>query len=320
MERRIQKGKKMGKFKLTEVRGVIPALITSFDEFENFDETRMRSVVRYLMKSDIGGLYLTGSTGETFLMTLEERKRVTEVVIDEVKGKIPVIVHIGDIGTKKSIELAEHAYEAGADAISSVPPFYWKFSEEDIIGYYKDISKATPLPMIVYNIALAGLVGFNTIMKLSEIDGVQGVKYTAATQYEITRLKEELGEGFLVYSGMDEMAMSSISYGADGLIGTFYNLMPEIFIEIESAVQKGNIAGAAKKQQVANKIILEALKYDYISLMKQMMKVAGVDAGYSRKPFKTYSEKEIGEIFQGFVKIKEEYGANDIRFLENLKL
>ena len=107
-------------------------------------------------------------------MTAEERNLVVDTVIDQVKGRVPVIVHVGDIGTKKSIELAKHAYEAGADAISSVPPFYWKFRADDIYSYYKDISEATPLPMVVYNIQLAGLMDMGLLLKLADLPNVHG--------------------------------------------------------------------------------------------------------------------------------------------------
>jgi len=121
--------RRMSKFKLSEIEGVIPAMLTVFDKDENIDVEGLRRLTEHLIDNKVNGLYLTGSTGEGFLMTTSERKRVVEVVIDQVKGRIPVIVHVGDIGTKKTIELAKHAHETGADAISSVPPFYWNFNQ-----------------------------------------------------------------------------------------------------------------------------------------------------------------------------------------------
>lgn len=100
----------MKTMRLDRIGGVIPALLTCFDTNENFDEQCQRSVVRFLLSKGVDGLYLTGSTGETFLMDGgDERKKVVEVVSDEVAGRVPIIVHVGDIGTKKSIKLAEHA-------------------------------------------------------------------------------------------------------------------------------------------------------------------------------------------------------------------
>ena len=148
----------MSRFEMNQIKGVIPAMMTFFDREENVDTECTRRMVEFMLEHGADGFYLTGSTGECFTMTVEERNLVVDTVIDQVKGRVPVVVHVGDIGTKKSIELAEHAYRAGADAISSVPPFYWKFRAGDIYNYYRDISESTPLPMVVYNIQLAGLM------------------------------------------------------------------------------------------------------------------------------------------------------------------
>ena len=113
--------------RLDSISGVIPALLTCFDEHQSFSERRQRSLVRFLLSKGVDALYLTGSTGETFLMDGEERSLVVEVVADEVAGRIPLIVHIGDIGTRKSIELAKATERCDVAAISSVPPFYWRF-------------------------------------------------------------------------------------------------------------------------------------------------------------------------------------------------
>lgn len=306
----------MANFKLENFKGVIPALLTVFDENELIDEKRSRGFINYLIDKGIDGLYLTGSTGEGFLMTMEERKRYVEIVIDEVDDRIPVMVHVGAIGTKNSIELAEHAYQVGADAISSVPPFYWNFTEEHIYNYYKDIAQATPLPMIVYNVPLAGVLGFKTIKNLSSIEGVKGIKYTATTHHQIALIKDQIGEDFIVYSGCDEMASSGLINGADGIIGSFYNLMPELFIDIYRAINDNDLETAKSKQKTAVQIVDYAVSYDYFSVMRLGLKWMGIDAGYSRRPFKNYSGKQEEEIKDGFRKLKEEYEITGVEFLK----
>jgi len=308
----------MANFKLQEFTGVIPAVLTIFDEDEAIDEKGTRDFINHLITKGIDGFYLTGSTGEGFLMNLEERKRVVEIVIDEVAGRLPVMVHIGAIGTRNSIDLARHAHRTGADAISSVPPFYWDFKEEHIYNYYRDIAEATPLPVVIYNIPLAGLLGFNTVKRLATIEGVKGIKYTATTYQQITLIKDQIGPDFLVYSGCDEMAVSGLLSGADGLIGSFYNLMPELFIEIYQAVKNGDIETARLKQKTAVQIINYTLSYDYFSVIRLGLKWMGVEAGYSRRPFNNYSGVEEERIKRGFKELKEEYSITGVDFLESL--
>lgn len=309
----------MSKFEIKDFKGVIPAVLTVFDKNEDIDEVGMRQLVSYLIYKEVDGLYLTGSTGEGFTMSNEERKRVVEIVLDENKGRVPVVVHVGAIGTRLSIDLAKHAEEAGADGISSVPPFYWKFNENQIVKYYEEIANSCNLPMIVYNVPLAGLLGMNAIKRLASIENVKGIKYTALAHYEITQIKDEIGEDFLVYSGADEMAVSGLLSGADGIIGSFYNIMPELFINIKKAIDNKNIDEAQKLQRQAIEIIMYSLKIpSFYAGMKAVLRWRGINAGYCRSPFENLSEKEEIEFREGYKKLKETYNITGIEFLEEL--
>lgn len=294
-----------------EIKGVIAAMLTIFDEKEEIDVKRTEDFVEFLISRGVQGLYLTGSTGEGFLMSGEERRKVVEIVVRKVAGRIPIIVHVGDIGTKKSVELAVHAYEAGADAVSSVPPFYWKFSEEDIYHYYKDISEATPLPMIIYNVPLAGLMGTELLVKLSKLPNVKGIKFTGKDHDQMSHLIEILHPEIKIFSGCDEMALSGLSVGADGIIGSFYNVMPELFLKLMERIGKNDIQAAKRLQKIGTEIILEAIQYDYLALMRNMIHWQGVDAGYSRRPFKNYSEDELVALKETMRNIREKYQVTE---------
>lgn len=306
----------MKPFKLKQIGGVIPALLTPFDEKENFAPKKMEGLVKHLMQYDIGGLYLTGSTGEGFMMTNEERMEAVEVVLAQTAGKVPVIVHVGAISTKQSKQLAHHAQKSGADAISSVPPIYWKFSDDAIAGYYSDLVQASGLPMVVYNVALAGLVSFDMVLKLGNIDGVEGIKYTAASHYDMFRIKEALGDDFMVYSGSDEMAASGLVFGSDGLIGSTYNLLSDLFIRIVKAQEQSDIPNLRKLQQAANDIIFTMLKFDLLPTLKLGLKWMGVDAGICRKPFTHYTLKEEAKMKETLRPLQERLAAYDIDFLK----
>ncbi|MGE4453341.1 MAG: dihydrodipicolinate synthase family protein [Sphaerochaeta sp.] len=308
----------MDKMRLDRIGGVIPAALTCFDEHENFDEQCQRSVVQFLLSKHVDGLYLTGSTGETFLMDGEERKKVVEVVCDEVAGRVPIIVHVGDIGTRKSIKLAEHAYEHGVSAISSVPPFYWKFSFDEVYRYYQELSSSVPLPMIVYNVALAGVVDFSQIKRLSTLDNVEGIKYTASTHHEILRIKEEIGQDFKVYSGSDEMALSGLAYGSDGLIGSFYNVIPELFIGLYKAHERGDWELAKLLQKQADAIIFCVLQYPMHASMKCMLSWIGIDAGTVRRPFSSLDAEKEKQLKEELRNLRDSYKIEGVAVLDVL--
>lgn len=303
---------------LTTINGIIPAVMTCFDSEGKFDPARQADLVHFLIDKKVDGLYVGGSSAEAFLMNLHEREEAVETSLSVAAKKVPVVVHVGDIGTQNAILLSKQAYHAGADAVSSVPPFYFRFSEPEIVGYYEELSSAIPLPMMVYNIALAGLMSFSTIQQLSQIENVQGIKYTQTTHHEILRIKEEIGKDFMVYSGVDEMAISAFIFGADGAIGTFYNLIPEIYKEIYQSYRKGDMLKAAHYQKAGTHIILEVLKYPYFSAIKRLMAKVGHDFGYTRRPFDSITDQQLTQLADILVRLRDQYELTGVEVLDRL--
>ena len=305
--------------KSNDLNGVMPAMITSFNKDETINKDGLKKIVNHLISENVNGLYITGSTGETFLMSPEEKKEIIKIVVEEVNGRIPVIAHIGSIGTKLTTDLAKFATSAGVDALSALPPFYYNFSNEEIFNFYSDIAKSSNLPIIIYNISHANLMDIEMLKRLAAIENIIGVKYTAATHFNFEKIKKEIGTYFKIYSGMDEMAISGLISGADGMIGSFYNLMPEMFVGIFENIKKGNIAEAKKIQNKVNTIILYALKKSGYPFIKMGLKWMGIDSGYVRKPFASLVDKEIeSEIKNDLKKLSSENDLSDIKFLEAL--
>ncbi len=302
----------MANFDITQIKGVIPATLTCFDEQERIDLQRTRETTEFMINAGVNGLYLTGSTGICYTMTAEERKLVVETVLDQVAGRIPVIVHVGDIGTQKSIELAIHAEKAGADAISSVPPFYWNFSADAIYGYYKDLSESVSIPTVVYNVQLAGIMNKALLLRIAGLPNVKGMKYTARTHDELGSLKRELGKDFMIYSGCDEMAFSGFAFGADGIIGSFYNHIPELYLKLYRCAQEGNMAEGMRLQAIGDEVIWATLKYNGISGMYNLAKCRGLDAGIPRRPFLTNDETVTEKLREDLRQIKAKFGTDEL--------
>ena len=300
---------------MKKITGVIPAMVTPFDREGNIDAQAIRRIAAFLKEQQVDGLYLTGSTGEGFLMSPDERKQVIEITAEALNGAMPFIVHAGAIGTKVTIDLAQHAESCGAAAVSSVPPFYWKFGPENIEKYYREIAESVSVPVIMYNIALAGVMDLKTIIRVAQIPNVQGIKYTAPTQFEMLELREQLGEDFVIYSGSDEMAMSGLSYGADGIIGTFYNILPDLYKALFEAAKRKDPDAMLDKQKIANQVILTCLKHEMIPTVKAMMRWIGIDGGYARSPFRQFSKEEELAVMEEFRPIRDLPGAEKVLFL-----
>ena len=294
---------------IKDFKGVIPAAISVFDKDEEFDEAGKREYLRHMMSYDIGGLYITGSTGESFLMNSDERKHQVEVVMDEVGDRLPVVVHIGAMSTRESIALAEHARSAGAAGISSVPPFYFRYTQDQIFGYYRDIAESTDLPLIIYNVPLAGLLGVDMIRRLSEIENVKGVKYTGTALYEVTQIRDACKEDFRIYGGCDELGSSNIALGVDGIIGTFYNVLPDLYLRIWDAVKRSDVKEAAELQRKALHAIAVGVESgSMMACAKLWLRAAGIPAGYARRPFSNFDEAEAENLIRRLIETDEKDG------------
>ena len=302
----------MANFDIKQIKGVIPATVTCFDEQGQLDLQRIRTMTEFMVGAGVNGLYLTGSTGMCYTMTAEERKQVVEATIEQVAGRIPVIVHVGDIGTQKSIELAIHAEKAGADAISSVPPFYWNFSGEAIYQYYKDLSEAVSIPTVVYNVQLAGIMNRQLLARIAQLPNVKGMKYTARTHDELGSLKRELGADFMIYSGCDEMAFSGLSFGADGIIGSFYNVIPELYAKICNCAKEGKLAEGMKLQAIGDEVIFATLRQNGLSGLYNLIACRGLDAGYPRRPFLANGPEATEALRQELHQIKEKFQTGEL--------
>ncbi len=205
-----------------------------------------------------------GSTGEAFVQSLSEREQVLEIVAEEAKGKIKLIAHVGCVSTAESQQLAASAKRYGFDAVSAVTPFYYPFSFEEHCDHYRAIiDSADGLPMVVYNIpALSGVkLTLDQINTLVTLPGVGALKQTSGDLYQMEQIVVNILIG--AYNGYDEIFASGLLAGADGGIGSTYNIMGWRYQGIVKALKEGDIQTAQKLQTECNKVIDLLIKRAY---------------------------------------------------------
>ena len=170
--------------------GIYTALLTPFDSNNKINEKALEQLVKHNVKLGVTGFYVGGSTAEAFLMSKDERKQIMEIVKATAPDK-KLIAHIGSVNENEALELSIHAKELGYDAISSVTPFYYKFSVEEIKGYYNRLAEGSDMPMLVYYIpALAGVsMGGNDIASFLQDDKFIGIKFFHLERCIIATLK-----------------------------------------------------------------------------------------------------------------------------------
>lgn len=160
--------------------------------------------------------------------------------------------------------------------------------------------------MIVYNIPLAGMMTVDQIIRLSEIENVKGVKYTGTALFEVQQIREGCKPGFLVYGGCDELGSSNISLGVDGIIGSFYNVIPDLYNRIWTAVKASDLPAAVALQAKAVHVIFAGIRSgSMMACMKVWLRAAGVNAGWSRRPFSNFTEEEEKKLVAQLVAIDE---------------
>lgn len=282
--------------------GIIPALLTPLTPDDQVDVAAIRELVEYLLSCGVDGFYICGSTGEGPLLSEEERQLVAETTINQVRDRAPVIVHVGSIATKNAENLARHARVNGAYAVASVPPFYYSVGRQGIEDHYRRISQAAKIPLFVYNIPATTNINVSaeTISRLAKEGVFQGLKYTSYDQLGFREIIEACGPEFNVFAGPDEMLLPFLVMGAHGGIGTTYNCMPELFVQLFAAWKSNDLTKAREIQFKVDRIILAMVEFGIIPGVKVMMRARGIDCGKPRLPLTALKPEQEERLFSKF--------------------
>jgi len=275
-------------------KGLMPALLTPFTPDGQVHQELLADLANEFVELGFHGLYLCGSTGEGLLLSEEERKTVVEVTLSAVDGRVPVIVHVGDTSTRMAENLARHARSCGADAVASIPPFYYPYSKREIIAYYRDLKKASELPLYFYNIPdlLNTSLDVQLADELFHAGIIQGMKYTHHDLLTLQGMVEACHGNLNVFSGPDEKLLPFLVMGVDGGIGTTYNSMPKLFLGLYAAWQQGDLDRARELQKKANRVIAIMAKFGMIPALKAIMRMKGWDCGDPRRPFQPLTREQ----------------------------
>ena len=273
-------------------QGVFPALITPLTKEEKLNVSALETLLQFEMEKGADGFYIGGATGEGLLLDIPERKKLCEKSIEFIGKEKTKIVHITDINFRNTIALAKHAEACGADAISSIAPIYFKYDENDIYNYYKEIAQNINIPLIIYYTAAAGVnMSTDLFCRLFEIDNITGVKWTSSNYYELIKLRERCPDAN-IFNGPDEMLVCGLSSGADGGIGSTYNVMYPLIRSIYDHFRAGNMTEALEQQKKADKIINVMLRYSVIPVCKMILEEMGIAVGHASFPMTRYSKEE----------------------------
>ncbi|MGM0366247.1 MAG: dihydrodipicolinate synthase family protein [Actinomycetota bacterium] len=272
--------KKKGYFK-----GIIPPLVTSFDKNGNIYEKGQREIIEFLIPY-IDGVYPCGTYGSGPLMKVEERKKVAEIIIDQINGRIPTIIHVGSANTRDTVQLAKHAQEAGADAVGAIAPYYFKYSEKEIINHFKQLSDSVDIPVYVYNNpGLSGNVITPSILNQLSKKGVAGVKDSSFDLLNFYLYQDSIEDpDFDFIVGTEAIALGSFLSGGSAAICGLANAIPEPLDHLWELVQQKKWEEAQEAQMKVVKLRKIMKIGSTLTNCYAILKMRRVDAGYPRLP------------------------------------
>ena len=245
--------------KKIKIRGTGTALVTPFKKNLAVDENALRKLVDWQIQNKVEFLVPCGSTGEAATLTRGERRRIIEIVLDQAKGRIPIVAGTGTNSTADSIHLTKDAKEAGAEFVLLVGPYYNKPPQEGYFQHFKAIAESCDIKIVLYNIPgrTAHNILSETILKIAEeIDNVIAIKEASNNLEQIMQIIKHKPAKFSVLSGEDSWTLPVIASGGDGVISTTSNEVPKDFSDMVRLALDGKIDKA------------RALHYKLFDLMK----------------------------------------------------
>ena len=274
----------MSGFKL---EGVFPALVTPFKKDESIDEEAFRTLIQHVMPN-VDGIVPCGTTGEFVYLDLEERKRLLDIAIDEVKNGKSMIAGTGACSTKHAIELTNYAKDAGADASLIVSPYYLDPTDKGQYEHFYQIAKKTDFPIIMYNIpqCTGSFLSRRVIEDLAKIDNIIGLKDSSGNLTYTLEVLEKVRNKINVVIGHDEVVLPALAAGCKGMILASAQVFPEIWQELFKAVKDRELEKAQELQMKVQKLARIFCRYGGAVPVKAALRMMGLKMGRTRKPLR----------------------------------
>jgi dihydrodipicolinate synthase/N-acetylneuraminate lyase len=270
--------------------GIIPPILSSFTREGTVYEKGIREIIKFTLPF-VHGYYPIGTYGCGPLMTADERKRVLEIILDEVSGRVPVVAHVGHPGTQPAIELAKHAKKAGAAGIGAISPYYSpNLPEENLYSYFTELIDTVnedEFPVFVYNNAhySQNSVTPKLLARLASY-GLRGCKDSSFDIVNFFSYQNAVSSfpDFNLIVGTEAFFMGAFDAGAKGMICGLANVFPEKMREMYDAYDSGDRQKAMELQRLVLRIRELVKTGPTVPILHEILRIKGIDAGYARSP------------------------------------
>lgn len=286
-----------------KMEGTTVAMITPFTSDDEVDEVGMRENINYLIDNGVEGLLAAGTTGESATITHTEQRKMMDILVDEVNGRVKSIAGAGSNSSKEALGLVKYAQDAGADAALVITPYYNKPQPHGLYEHYRMLNDSTQIPIIVYNVpSRTGTdIDVETMGQVAQLDHVVAIKEANPDldkiSQEVQKIRQlGLEDKFQIISGNDNLTLPMISQGAKGVISVVANVDPDRMSQMVRLALAGDYAGARE------------LHYELYDLMKvlfvesnpvpakESLKMIGRPAGHVRMPLAPLKDQSVEKI------------------------
>lgn len=271
--------------------GMHAALMTGLTDDGAFDAERQTNLTAYVLRQGLTGLYVGGSSGESGLLDCDALLAQQQVVALAAAGSDAMLIaHVGMPSVADSIRLAQQAAALGYVGLSALPPHSYPFSDLEILSYYKALAAATDLPLIVYEVPVrtGRPLPLSLLIDLLDLPNVAGIKFTSTDLFKFTQLRN-LRPDSTYFFGYDEIFLAGGVLGADGGIGTTYNILGRLYAALHQALKVGDLPRAQELQAVSAEFVTGLLDVGVLPGMKSALRAIGVECGPTRAPMQALS-------------------------------
>ncbi|MGR0161165.1 4-hydroxy-tetrahydrodipicolinate synthase [Paenarthrobacter nitroguajacolicus] len=289
-----------------ELRGVLTALSTPFNQDETIDVATLRKIVDRSIDAGVDGVVAAGSTGEVGALSSEERLLLIKTVIEHTNGRVPVIANTGATSTAEAIRLSKAAEQLGADVLMLITPYYEPLSLEETVTYIKDVARSVTIPVMLYNIPPVTGVNLDpaTVRALAEeVENILYIKDSSANWEQALQLIHHHSDVIGTFIGWDAYLYSALAEGAAGVMAGTANVVPDEIVAVTKRIAEGDLAGARELWNAVYPVIDALLTVPFIPAVKTGLTLTGLPAGLPRRPTAGLDADDLAKVEQALGKL-----------------
>ncbi len=288
--------------KNTPLRGIFTPNIVPLDTRGEIDEPELRKYVDWLIERGVHGLYPNGSTGEFTRFTVEERRRIIEIMADQTRGRVPILAGAAEANTRETIKACEHYHSLGVRAVAIVSPFYYKLTPAGVYAYFKEIADNSPIDVTLYNIPMfASPIDVPTVLRLAEeCPRVAAIKDSSGDLPHMMRMiaaVRPVRPEFAFFTGWDAALMPMLLIGCDGGTNATSGVVPEITRKLYDLTLSGKQDEARELQYRLLKLF-DAMLFsaEFPEGFRAALRLRGFSTGTGRQPQSLVQQKELAKL------------------------